>query len=60
MKRAMRKAHNIFLWVVTVTMFVVLLISAAATEIYWTTTISFFVALAWLLVFALVNEKRWV
>ena len=60
MKRAMRKAHNIFLWVVTVIMFVVLLISAAATEFSWIATIAFFISLAWLLVFALVNEKRWV
>jgi hypothetical protein len=40
-------------------MFVVLLISAAATEFSWIATIAFFVSLAWLLVFALVNEKRW-
>ena len=55
-----RKLHNGFLWVVSYSAFILLLLSLASIgSESWLPPVALIVSLTWLLVFALVNVERW-
>lgn len=59
-KKIRQKLHNISLCVITFIAFIVFLVSLACMDSdSWIQIVTLFLSLAWLMIFALVNEDRW-